>query len=257
MMIQLPRVDLNADLGEAEHLHGIGEEELLLSLISSANIACGFHAGGPKTMRETVKRAIAQGCAVGVHPSYPDRPGFGRRFLDATPEEIYADVLYQIGALDAFCRAEGIRLGHVKAHGALYNRAAVDPIVATALVRAVQAYGEALPLFGMPGSQVIVAAAQLNVPVISEVFADRAYNPDGTLVSRRQPGAMIHDAQDAAQRAVRMVQHGMVTAIDGTEVTVQADTICLHGDEPGAVDRARAIRVALDAAGIQIAAPRV
>ena len=249
-------VDLNADLGEAEHAHGLREEALLLSLISSANVACGFHAGGPLTMRETVKRAAAHRCAVGAHPSYPDRPGFGRRFLDATPDEIFADVLYQIGAMDAFCRAEGLTLAHVKPHGALYNRAAVDAATASAIARAVAAYDPGLPLFCLPGTPITQAAEQAGIPAVLEAFADRAYNADGTLVSRRLPGAMIHEPDEAARRALRMVTDGRVTAIDGTELSMRVDTICLHGDEPGAVDRARAIRAALDGAGVTVAPPR-
>lgn len=249
------RVDLNADLGEATDRQGLDDEALLLSLISSANVACGFHAGGSVTMRETVHQAAARSCAVGAHPSYPDRSGFGRRFVDATPAEIYADTLYQIGALGAFCRAEGIVLSHVKAHGALYNRAAIDPVTAAAIAEAVFAYDPALPLFGLPASPLIAAAQQLGLPAVQEAFADRAYNADGTLVSRRLPGAMIHNAQEAARRALRMVTEGRITAIDGTEIEAHVDTICLHGDEPGAVERARAIRAVLDQAGVQIMAP--
>jgi UPF0271 protein len=255
-MAERTRVDLNADLGEWSPAHGGGDDEALMALISSANVACGFHAGGPLVMRATVGRAAARGCAIGAHPGYPDLAGFGRRFLDATPDEIYADVLYQIGALAAFCRAAYVPLAHVKPHGALYNRAAVDVHTANAIVAAIRAFDPHLLLMAPPGSLLFKAARAAGVPALAEAFADRAYNPDGTLVSRRLPGAMIDDPEQAAQRALRIARAGRITAIDGTEIALAADTICLHGDAPGAVDRARAIRAALDAAGIQVAAPR-
>lgn len=249
------QIDLNADLGEWSAAHGGESDEVLLALISSANVACGFHAGGPLTMLTTIGRAADLGCAVGAHPGYPDLSGFGRRFVDATPEEIYADVLYQISALAGFCRAAGVPLAHVKPHGALYNRAVVDPVTAAAIARAIQAFDPHLPLFAPPDSVLLQAGREAGIPTCAEAFADRAYNPDGTLVSRRLPNAMIDDPEEAAQRALRIARERSITAIDGTEIALNADTICLHGDAPGATERARAIRAALDAAGIQVAPP--
>jgi 5-oxoprolinase (ATP-hydrolysing) subunit A len=253
-MVQVTHIDLNADVGEAPDIHQFGEDEALLALISSANVACGFHAGGPEVMRATVARAAACGVAIGAHPGYPDRAGFGRRFLDATPDEVYGDVLYQIGALAGFCRAAGASLAHVKPHGALYNRAAVDAATAGAIVRAVVAFDPQLALLAPPGSVLLEAARAAGLVVVAEVFADRAYNADGSLVSRRHAGALIDDPALAAERALRMAREGRITAIDGTEITLQADTICLHGDAPGAVARAQAIRAALDEAGIAVLA---
>ncbi|HWE62176.1 MAG TPA: 5-oxoprolinase subunit PxpA [Chloroflexota bacterium] len=253
-MAERTHIDLNADLGEWSSAQGQDADQALLALISSANVACGFHAGGPQTMQATVERAAALGCAIGAHPSYPDPAGFGRRFLDATPDEIYADVLYQIGALSGFCRATGAALVHVKAHGALYNRAAVEARTAGAIARAVRAFDPRLLLMAPPDSVLLQAGRDAGLTVLAEVFADRAYNADGTLVSRRLPGAMIDEPREAARRALRMAREGLVTAIDGTEIALEADTICLHGDAPGAVERARAIRAALDAAGIHVAA---
>jgi UPF0271 protein len=248
-------IDLNADVGEAFGIYATGWDEALLPLVSSVNIACGFHAGDPRVMQQTVARAAMLNLAIGAHPSYPDLVGFGRRFIDATPNEITCDVLYQIGALAAFCRATGGQLRHVKAHGALYNRAAVDEATAQAIVDAVHLYDPGLAVLAPPGSVLLRRAREAGLPALAEVFADRAVNPDGTLVSRRLPHAMIEDPDLVAARVVRMVRQRVVTAIDGTEVLIEGDTVCLHGDAPGAVARATAIRAALQAAGIAVAAP--
>lgn len=246
-------IDLNADLGEHDRLGGA--DDVLLALISSANIACGFHAGGPATIRATVARAVAHGVAIGAHPSYPDRAGFGRRFLDATPAEVYDDVLYQIGALAAFCRAAGVALAHVKPHGALYNHAAVDLPTAEAIVAAVRACDRSLAILAPPGSALLRASRTAGLPALAEAFADRAYNSDGTLRSRRLPGAVFDSPEDAARQALSIARDGRVHIHDGTWLPLSAETICLHGDAPGALDRARAVRQALEQAGIAITAP--
>jgi UPF0271 protein len=248
-------IDLNADLGEGFGNYQAGPDEELLALVSSANLACGFHGGDPLVMRAAVARAAALGVAIGAHPGYRDLAGFGRRFVDATPDEVYTDTLYQIGALAAFCRAAGAPLRHMKAHGALYNRAATDPITAAALMRAVRDFDPDLAVFAPAGSAQQAQAEAIGLRVVAEVFADRAMNRDGSLVSRRLPGSMIDDPAEAAARAVRMARDRRATAIDGTELMVVGETICLHGDAPGALDRARAIRAALEEAGITIAAP--
>lgn len=249
-------IDLNADLGEWSHEHERGEDNALIALVSSANVACGFHAGGPNAMRATVERAVAHDVAIGAHPGYPDPSGFGRRAMDATPDQIQADVLYQIGALHAFCRAAGVPLAHVKPHGALYNQAAIDRPIAEAIARAMHAFDPALAVLAPPGSHLFQAALDAGLRAVAEVFADRAYNADGTLVSRRIPGSMIDDPEEAARRALGFAREGTVPAIDGSTLALRPGTICLHGDAPGAVARARAVRAALDSAGIRIAAPQ-
>lgn len=246
-------IDLNADVGEATG--SADEESALLHLVSSVNVACGFHAGDPETMRRVVSTAASLGLAVGAHPSYPDRLGFGRRFLDCTPEEIVADLLYQIGALGAFCRASGVPLRHVKPHGALYNRAAIDAAIARAIVEAVRLFDPTLALVAPADSILHRAGFEAGLHVLAEAFADRGYQPDGSLVSRRQPGALIDAPDMAADRALRIALDGSVQAVDGSTLTLRADTICLHGDAPGAVDRARAIRALLVASGVTVAAP--
>jgi len=246
-------IDLNADLGEHDHPDAAADDPLL-ALISSANVACGFHAGGPATIRATVARAAARKVAIGAHPSYPDRAGFGRRSLDATPDEVYDDVLYQIGALAAFCRAAGVALAHVKPHGALYNHAALDAPTAEAIVAAVRACDPALAVFAPPGSALLRAAQDAGLPALAEAFADRAYDQDGTLRSRRLPGALLDDPEDAARQALDIARDGRVRAHDGTWLPLSAATICLHGDAPGALERARAVRQALQQAGIAIMA---
>lgn len=248
-------IDLNADMGESFGNYKAGDDQALLRYVSSANVACGFHAGDPRVMEATVRSAAVLGVAVGAHPGYPDLVGFGRRQIDATPEEIYTDVLYQIGALAAFCQAAGVVLRHVKAHGALYNRAAVDEATAAAIVKAVRGFSTDLPIVAQPASTQHRLAREARQPVLAEQFADRAVQPDGNLVSRRAPGALILEPELAAARAVRMVSEHTMVAIDGSVLPCEVDTICIHGDMQGAVARAQAIRQALEAAGITVTAP--
>jgi UPF0271 protein len=243
------QIDLNADLGE-----GCGNDEALLALISSANIACGWHAGDAATMMQTVKWALARGVAIGAHPSYPDRENFGRTEMQRDPEHVYADVLYQIGALDAIVRAQGGQLHHVKPHGALYNQAVRDPALARAIVRAVRDFDADLVFFGLAGSQMIDIAKEAGLRVKQEVFADRGYNPDGTLVKRGTPGALHEDEEAALDQTLTMVREQRVRAIDGSWVPIQAETVCLHGDGAHALAFARRIRERLGAEGIAIRA---
>lgn len=242
------RVDLNCDLGE-----GVGNDRAMMPLVSSANVACGLHAGDPTTMRRTVALARDHGVAVGAHPGLADREGFGRRAIALKPEEAYGLVLYQIGALAAIARSEGVELAHVKAHGALYNAAARDAALADALVGAVTAFDPNLLLFGQPGTEHERAAERNGVRFVAEVFADRAYRADGRLVPREVPGAVINDPQAAAARVLSMVCDGGVRALDGTWVALRADTVCVHGDSAGAVAIARAVREVLRGAGVAVA----
>lgn len=242
------RVDLNCDLGE-----GVGNDRAMMPLVSSANVACGLHAGDPTTMRRTVTLARDHGVAVGAHPGLADREGFGRRAIALKPEEAYGLVLYQIGALAAIARSEGVELAHVKAHGALYNAAARDAALADALVGAVTAFDPNLLLFGQPGTEHERAAERNGVRFVAEVFADRAYRADGRLVPREVPGAVINDPQAAAARVLSMVCDGGVRALDGTWVALRADTVCVHGDSAGAVAIARAVREVLRGAGVAVA----
>ena len=243
------QIDLNADLGE-----GCGNDEALLALISSANIACGWHAGDAATMVQTVKWALEHGVAIGAHPSYPDRENFGRTEMQRDPEHVYADMLYQIGALEAIVRAQGGELHHVKPHGALYNQAVRDPVLARAIVRAVRDFDADLVFFGLAGSQMIDIAREAGLRVKQEVFADRGYNPDGTLVRRGTPGALHEDEEVALNQTLTMVREKRVRAIDGTWVPIQAETVCLHGDGAHALAFARRIRERLTAEGIAIRA---
>jgi UPF0271 protein len=242
-------IDLNADLGE-----GCDNDEALLALISSANIACGWHAGDAATMVRTVKWALERGVVIGAHPSYPDRENFGRTEMQRDPEHVYADVLYQIGALDAIVRAQGGELHHVKPHGALYNQAVRDPALARAIVRAVRDVDADLVFFGLAGSQMIDIAKEAGLRVKQEVFADRGYNPDGTLVKRGTPGALHEDEEVALNQTLTMVREKRVRAIDGSWVPIQAETVCLHGDGAHALAFARRIRERLGAEGIAVRA---
>jgi len=242
------RVDLNCDLGE-----GSGSDRDVMPLVSSANVACALHAGDPTTMRRTVVLARDHGVAVGAHPGLADRAGFGRRTIALTPDEAYGLVLYQIGALAAIARGEGVELTHVKAHGALYNAAARDAALADALVRAVSTFDSNLLLFGQPGTEHERAAQRAGVRFVAEVFADRAYRADGRLVPRDAAGAMINDAQAAAARVLEMVCDGGVRALDGKWVKLRVDTVCVHGDSPRAVAIARAVREVLQGAGVTVA----
>ena len=248
----IEKVDLNADVGESFGVYTVGQDSGLMSSITSANVACGFHAGDPSVMRETVRLAVAQGVAVGAHPGFPDLVGFGRRALRTSPAEVEDFVLYQIGALAGIVRAEGGRLTHVKPHGALYNMASVERPIADAVARAVRAFDGGLVLFGLSGSPLLDAGRAAGLTVASEVFADRAYAPDGTLVSRATPGAVIDDLASVVSRAVGMLSEGEVAAVDGEPVSVHADTICVHGDTPGAVELAAGLRAGLEAAGVDV-----
>lgn len=246
-------IDLNADLGEGFGRYRLDSDDDLLSLVSSANVACGFHAGDPMVMRETVSRAVAQRVAIGAHPSYPDLQGFGRRDLSASPEEIEAFTVYQIGALAAFCGAHGAKLRYVKPHGALYNRAAKDAAAARAIARAIRAVDPDLVLLGLDGTVMLTEAAAEGIETAREAFVDRAYLPDGQLVPRGQAGAMLEDVAAVVDRAVRMVTERYVIAIDGTRRIVRPDSLCVHGDGPHAVTIVRALRERLESLGIDIA----
>jgi len=246
-------IDLNSDLGESFGAWKMGNDEAVLDFVSSANVACGFHAGDPVVMLATVRAAKEKGVSVGAHPGYPDLMGFGRRNMDVTPDEAYAYTLYQIGAMQAACNAVGIKLQHVKAHGALYNQAAKNHALAVAIAHAVKDAGQGLILLGLANSEFDKAAAEVGVPYAAEAFADRAYQADGTLVPRKVQGSMIHDVNLAVARVVRMVKEGKVETIDGKVINLKPHSICLHGDSPKAVQMATEIRKGLEAAGIKIA----
>jgi len=246
-------IDLNADVGESFGAWTMGDDSGLLAFVTSVNVACGFHAGDPRVMDRTVAQAVAAGVALGAHPSHFDLRGFGRRAIAADPAEVEADVLYQIGALAAFAGSHGKTLVHVKPHGALYNQAAVDPVLARAIARGVGRVSRALVFVGAASSAPMrEAAAAEGLRFAAEAFADRAYEKDGTLVPRGQPGAVITDSTEAAARAVRIAGEGRIAARDGTVIDLAADTLCLHGDTPGAVAHARAVRAALESAGITV-----
>ncbi|KQY88347.1 5-oxoprolinase subunit PxpA [Pelomonas sp. Root1444] len=240
-------VDLNADLGE-----GAPDDAELLALVSSANIACGWHAGDARLMQATVAAALARGVAIGAHPSFPDRENFGRSEMQLAPDAVRADLIYQIGALDALVRAAGGRLHHVKPHGALYNQAARDPALADAVAAAVRAVHPGLAVYGLAGGELLRAAERAGLRAVAEVFADRGYRADGGLVPRKQPGAHVDDVDAAVARTLRMVREGVVVAVTGETVPLRAQTICLHGDGPHPLAFARAIHAALTAAGVQL-----
>ncbi len=246
------RIDLNADVGESLGPWPMGNDAALIPLVTSVNIACGFHAGDPRTIERTVALAVASGAAIGAHPGYPDLTGFGRRDLAMAPDDLEAAIIYQVGALAAFARAAGAELRQVKAHGALYNRAAVDPETAAAVARAVRRCSADLVLVGLAGSVMLRAGLDAGLRVAAEAFPDRAYESDGTLRSRTLPGAVLTDSAVIADRAVDMARDGVVAAVDGSSVPLRVETICLHGDTPGAADHARAVRRALAAAGIEV-----
>ena len=244
-------VDLNADIGESFGRYTCGMDEQVLAYITSANIACGYHASDPVVMERTVRLAAERNVRIGAHPGFPDLMGFGRRAMAMSEDEIRTMVMYQIGALGAFCRAAGVKLQHVKPHGALYNIAAKDPVTARAICRAAAEIDPQLVIMGQSGSCLVSAAEELGLSTACEVFADRASEPDGTLVARSRPGAMITDAEKAAERVLQMVTDGTVTAADGSVIRVRADTICIHGDSPSALAFAASVRAALDSAGIE------
>lgn len=250
--IRFMRIDLNADVGESYAAWTIGDDEALIPLITSANVACGAHAGDPLVMARTVTLAKAHGVAVGAHPGYPDRDGFGRRDLEMTSEELEASILAQLGALWAIARANGVELVHVKPHGALYNRAARDTGLAETVARAVKRFSSHVVLVALAGSVALEAGRAAGLSVAAEAFADRAYEPDGSLRSRRLPDAVHGDPARAAAQAVSIATGGGVRAIDGTIVPVRAETICLHGDTPDAPTIAEMVRRALAAAGVEV-----
>ena len=245
-------VDLNSDLGESFGRWTLGDDAAMLPLVTSANVACGFHAGDPTTLRRTCALAVDSGVVIGAQVGYRDLAGFGRRFIDMDPVELTDDVLYQIGALEAMARVAGSRVAYVKPHGALYNTTVHSTGQAQAVVKAVGAYDPALPVLGLPGSELLAAAEKAGLRSVTESFADRGYTPEGTLVPRSQPGALVTDADEVARRVVRMVVDREVAAVDGSTVSVTAESVCVHGDSPGAVAMAEAVRAALDAAGVSV-----
>jgi UPF0271 protein len=244
------RIDINSDMGESFGAYTIGHDAGLMKSITSANVAAGFHAGDPSVLRETIRMAKASGVAVGAHPGFPDLVGFGRRELNVTPREAEDMILYQIAAVTGVAAAEGMKVQHVKPHGALFNMAVRNKELSAAIARAVAAFDDTLILFGLPGSEILAAGRAAGLRVAAEVFADRAYEPDGSLASRRKPGSVIHDADAVVARAVRMVKDKTVVAIDGSIVPLQADTICVHGDTPGSDVLAAQIRAGFEAAGV-------
>ena len=247
-------VDLNSDLGESYGRWVLGDDEALLDVVTSANVACGFHAGDPSTLRRTCADSAKRGVVIGAQVGYPDLAGFGRRFIDMESGELTDAVLYQLGALEAMARVAGSRVAYVKPHGALYNTIVSHEAQAAAVVTAVREYDATLPVLGLPGSAFLRLADEAGVRTVTEAFADRAYTPEGTLVSRRQPGAVLHDADEVARRVVRMVTAGEVEAVDGTVVRLRADSVCVHGDSPDAVAMARAVRAQLQSAGVDVRA---
>lgn len=250
------RIDFNCDMGESYGAWRMGDDVALLDHVTSANVACGFHGGDPATIHRTVKAAVEKGVAIGAHPSLPDLQGFGRRTMQIRPDEVYDIVVYQIGAIDAFARACGGRLSHVKAHGALYNMAAKDRALADAIAAAARDVDKSLVLFALSGSALVAAAEAAGIAAAAEVFADRSYQDDGSLTPRGRPGAMIEDVEVSIEQVRRMVFDGIVRAQSGKEVPVRADTLCIHGDQPGALEFAQRIRAALVEAGAEVRAIR-
>jgi UPF0271 protein len=244
------KIDLNCDMGESFGMYKMGLDEEVIKYISSANIACGFHAGDPMWMRRTVQMAEEHGVAVGAHPSFPDLAGFGRRNMAVTPEEARNDIVYQIGALQAFTKSK--KLQHVKPHGGMYNRAVNDESLAQAICEAVLEVDPEMVLVALAGSRCVAVAEEMGVRVAREIFADRALNADGTLVSRSQQGSVLHDRAEVVKRSLRMVIEGKATAITGETIEVKADSLCIHGDTPGAVEMARSLNEELTAAGVEI-----
>ena len=250
----MPSIDLNCDLGESFGAYTIGMDSAVIPYITSANVACGYHAGDPLVMQKTVAACKAHGVHIGAHPGYPDLMGFGRRNITATPAEIKAYVQYQVGALSAFCAAAGVPLCHVKPHGAMYNMAAKDEALARAVCEGILEVNPKLTLLALSGSAMIRVARSLGLSVSSEVFADRAYQADGTLVPRGRPGAMITDEDEAIARVIRMAKEGVVRSVDGIDVPLTADSVCVHGDGEKALAFVRRIRAALTDAGLEVKA---
>lgn len=245
-------VDLNSDLGESFGAWSMGDDEALFPLVTSASLACGFHAGDPATMLTACRSAAANGVAIGAHPSYPDLAGFGRRDMEVPADQLHADVLYQVSALAGLAAHAGAAVRYVKPHGALYNRIAVDLEVAEVIAEVARGIG--LPVLGLPGSAIETACRHAGVRFVREAFVDRGYLADGTLAPRGLAGALITDPVEVAGRTVRMVLEGTLEAVDGTEITVRPESLCVHGDTPGAIAIARSVRAALEAAGVEVAA---
>ncbi len=245
-------MDLNSDLGESFGRWVLGDDDAMLDLVTSANVACGFHAGDPSTLRHTCALAVECGVAVGAQVGYRDLAGFGRRFIDMDPVQLADDVVYQIGALDGMCRVNGTAVRYVKPHGALYNAVVHHEAQAAAVVAAVRDYDAALPVLGLPGSALLRAAEAAGLRTVREFFVDRGYTPEATLVPRSQPGALLHDPDEVTARVLRMVTEGVVTAVDGSDVSVAAESLCVHGDSPGAVAMAAAVRNGLQKAGVEL-----
>jgi UPF0271 protein len=246
-------IDLNSDLGEGFGHWALGDDDALLDVVTSANVACGFHASDASIMRRVCERAVQQGVAIGAQVGYRDLPGFGRRFIDIEPAALTQDVIYQVGALEAFARVAGSRVSYVKPHGALYNAIVHHEEQAAAVVQALLDYNSRLPVLGLPGSAWLRRAQEAGLTVVPEAFADRAYTPEGTLVSRRLAGAVLEDADEIARRCVAIATGEPITDIDGASLTVTAGSICVHGDTAGAVNIARAVKGALAAAGVHVA----
>ena len=246
------RIDLNADVGESFGAWTLGDDDAILGVVSSANVACGFHAGDALTLRTTCRYAAERGVVVGAQVGYRDLAGFGRRFLDMDPDELAADIVYQIGALEAMARVAGTRVAYVKPHGALYNAIVSHESQARAVVEAVVAVDCSLPIMGLPGSIVLDIAAETGLRTVAEAFADRAYTSDGRLVPRTEAGAVLRDVDVVASRVVQLVRDRVITSVDGREVSVEAESVCIHSDTPGAVRMARAVRSALEAEGVEI-----
>jgi UPF0271 protein len=250
----MKKIDLNCDMGESYGAWKMGDDAAIMPLITSANIACGFHGGDPATIRRTVRLAVDNGVAIGAHPSLPDIQGFGRRVMKISPQDMYDLVVYQAGAVEAFARAAGAKLHHVKCHGALYNMAATDEGLSEAMAKAAKDLGGVM-LYVLSNSKNYEKAKSLGVPVAAEVFADRGYSDDGTLAPRDKPGGMIEDAKKSVEQALGMIEGGFVTSLSGKRVPVAADTLCLHGDQPGAVLFAKELRKKFAERGIQLATP--
>ncbi len=245
-------VDLNSDLGESYGAWNMGDDAAMLGIVSSANVACGFHAGDPAGILKTVRMAAENNVVIGAHVSYPDRAGFGRRNMDVTSEELIGDVIYQIGALQGIAKAAGTRVCYVKPHGALYNQIAHDERQALAVIQAIQMLDPALALMGLAGTKVLALARAEGLAVVAEVFADRGYTKDGLLVPRHEPGAVLHDPEDVAKRMLNFARTGSITAHDGTDIRIEAQSICVHGDSPDAVAMAKAIRRRFEAENIRV-----
>ncbi|CAI8849586.1 hypothetical protein PS858_04355 [Pseudomonas fluorescens] len=248
----MPTIDINSDLGESFGAWSMGDDDAMLDIVTSANVACGFHAGDPAGILRTLKAAAAKNVTIGAHVAYPDKVGFGRRNMDLASDELTADVIYQIGALQSLAKAAGTSVRYVKPHGALYNTIAHDRRQALAVIAAIRAIDPTLILVALAGSDLIELARNEGLQCVAEAFADRAYTPQGTLVSRREPGAVLHDPQLVAQRMLRLVEDGTIEAIDGSRTRIQADSICVHGDSPAAVEMARELRRVLEHANLSL-----